>query len=190
MSDLITIPAIDDNGDLYPIEKMAAHRSGVLHMAISIFVFSRGRLLIQRRAADKYHSGGLWANTCCTHPDWQEDLETAAHRRLREELCLEVPSLERRSVIDYKARVSDELWEHERVHVFSFATEEDVAAPAPNPDEVSETRWIDLPTLRSEVAEDADRFAPWFQIYVSRWDELKLTDTEGLPLPAAAADRI
>ena len=68
----IIIPAIAEDGTLYPVEKMAAHRAGQQHLAISVFVFSQNRLLLQQRAASKYHCPGKWANTCCTHPHWGE----------------------------------------------------------------------------------------------------------------------
>lgn len=175
MDATITIPGIDEAGDLYPIEKLTAHRAGgVLHLAISIFVFSQGRLLIQRRAPDKYHSGGLWANTCCTHPDWGEDLCAAAHRRLREELGFEVPVLEQRAVVDYQARVSHDLWERERVHVFEYATNEVFPTPRPVSSEVAETRWATLPAIRRDMRSAPDDYAPWFRIYMDRWDELNL----------------
>ncbi len=175
MGQTITIPAVDQNGRLYPIEKLEAHRLGVLHIAISIFVFSRGQLLIQKRAPTKYHSGGLWANTCCTHPGWNEDLETAAHRRLREELGLDVPVLEPRGEIQYKARVSNDLWEHERVTLFRYATNGPPPAPKPAANEVSETRWISIPDLRHEAQTSPEQFAPWFLIYVGHWNELGLS---------------
>lgn len=178
MSNEIIIPAIEPGGQLYPIEKLDAHRRGLLHLAISVFVFSGDRLLIQRRAESKYHSGGLWANTCCTHPDWGEDLEIAAHRRLKDELGLAVPSLEERSVIEYRAQVSDTLWEHERVHVFRHCagSEEPIAKPVA--EEVSAVRWITERDLRSEMSSTPELFAPWFRIYVSRWDELNLLGNE------------
>ncbi len=190
MSDTTTIPAIAPNGRLYPIEKLAAHRDGgVLHLAISIFVFSRGRLLLQRRAAGKYHSGGLWANTCCTHPDWHENIEAAAHRRLADELGLSVPWLEKRSVIDYRAQVADDLWEHERVHVFRFATDDDMPLPQPVAAEVSETRWVAMPDLHAEMARSPETFAPWFRIYLDRWAELDLEEAlDSLPPMRAGRD--
>ncbi len=174
MSGKIIIPAIEPGGKLYPVEKLHAHREGLLHLAISVFVFSGDRLLIQRRADGKYHSGGLWANTCCTHPDWGEKLEAAAHRRLKDELGLTVPSLEERSVIEYRAQVSDTLWEHERVHVFRYCAGDEEPVARPEPEEVSAVRWVTERDLRSEMAESPGRFAPWFRIYVSRWDELNL----------------
>jgi isopentenyl-diphosphate Delta-isomerase len=175
MDNHITIPAFDASGRLYPIEKLEAHRSGVLHLAISVFIFAEGRLLIQQRAAGKYHSGGLWANTCCTHPDWGEDLETAAHRRLREELGFDVPTLDARSVIEYRVRVSDDLWEHERVQVFRYVSNVPIEVPPPLKSEVARTRWIRLPELRFWMRRRPEIFAPWFRIYLDRWDELDLT---------------
>ena len=174
MSNEIIIPAIGPGGQLYPIEKLDAHRKGLLHLAISVFVFSGDRLLIQRRANAKYHSGGLWANTCCTHPGWGEDLEMAAHRRLKDELGLSVPSLEGRSVIEYRAQVSDNLWEHERVHVFCHRFETSLPKLEPAPEEVSAIRWVTELELRTDMLSNPERFAPWFRIYVSRWDELNL----------------
>lgn len=174
MHGLTIIPAIDADGRLYRVEKMEAHRQDLLHLAISVFVFSAGRLLIQKRAEGKYHSGGLWANSCCTHPDWGEDMEEAAHRRLREELAMSVPHLEYRSTLDYRAQVADDLWEHERVHVFRYASDEELALPKAVPEEVSETRWVDVGELRSQVDRFPQHFAPWFRIYVARWDELNL----------------
>ena len=82
------IPAIAADGSFYPIEKMDAHRRAVQHLAVSVFVFSDDELLLQRRAESKYHCGGLWANTCCTHPYWNEADDVSAERRLMEEMGL------------------------------------------------------------------------------------------------------
>jgi len=101
-------------------------------------------------------------------------MHTAAHRRLREELNFDVPNLEQRAVIDYHARVSADLWERERVHVFQYATDELLDTPMPVTDEVSATRWITVSDLRREMLQMPEKFAPWFRIYVSRWNELSL----------------
>lgn len=174
MTELTIIPAIDAEGRLYRVEKMQAHREDLLHLAVSIFVFSAGRLLIQKRAASKYHSGGQWANTCCTHPDWGEELGEAAHRRLREELLMEVPNLEHCAQLDYRAQVASDLWENERVHIFRYASDEVLPSPQGSPSEVSDMRWVATDELRAEVEGSPQDFAPWFRIYVARWDELKL----------------
>ncbi len=173
MQEQITIPAIGEDESLYPIEKMEAHRRGVLHQAVSIFAFSGSDLLIQRRAADKYHCGGLWANTCCSHPHWGESLDDCAERRLEEELGLSLP-MTQVGAIEYTADVGNGLWEHERVAVYHATVDSDTAALRPNRDEVSETRWETLDRLRYEASARPQTIAPWFRIYLDRWQELGL----------------
>src|ERR1035437_238790 len=100
------------------MEKMEAHRKGELHRAFSIFVFnSNGELLLQRRAVDKYHSGGLWTNTCCSHPQPGENLMESAQKRLNEEMGIEC-ALEPVFHFIYKTKLNNELTEHELDHVF------------------------------------------------------------------------
>ena len=112
------IPCISSDGTLFPVNKLEVHKKGLYHQAVSIFVFDlQGRLLIQRRADDKYHCGGLWANTCCSHPHWGESHEVCASRRLGEELGF-TTALTRVSGIEYSADVGGGLWEHENVVVF------------------------------------------------------------------------
>jgi isopentenyl-diphosphate Delta-isomerase len=166
------IPAIAADGTLFAAEKMDVHRSGQQHLAVSVFVFSQGRLLIQKRAAGKYHCAGQWANTCCTHPHWGESVEACARRRLREEVGLEL-ELTPRSVIDYRAEVTNGLIENERVHVF----EGELGAPVSpifNRQEVAELRWIALGDLLREASRSPAAFTPWLRIYLQRWDELGL----------------
>lgn len=171
----ITIPAVGPDGALRPVEKMEAHRRGVLHLAISAFVFDGERLLLQRRALGKYHCGGLWANTVCTHPHWGESLEACAARRLREELGLCVP-LSRGETVEYRAEVGDGLIEHERVTLFRG----EARAPALrlDPAEVAETRWVTLDALRREAEARPERFTPWLRIYLGRWAALGLAAAE------------
>lgn len=167
------IPAIADDGSFYQIDKLEAHQRGVMHLAVSVFVFSGPELLIQRRAAGKYHSGLLWANTCCSHPHWDELPAAAAHRRLREELGCEL-DLTPTSVLDYASQVTDGLFENERVHVFRGHADKLNFILTPNPVEVASTRWIALPTLKNEMQQAPHDFAPWFRIYLDRWSELGL----------------
>ena len=169
----ITIPAIAEDDSLYPIEKLEAHRRGVLHQAISVFAFYGRELLIQRRAAGKYHCGGLWANTCCSHPNWGESHDDCAARRLDEELGLTLP-MSQVATIEYAADVGKGLREHERVAVYHAAAGTRDVALRPNRDEVSETRWETVDRLKLEAAARPEAFAPWFRIYLSRWDELGL----------------
>jgi isopentenyl-diphosphate Delta-isomerase len=169
----VMIPGIAPDGSLYPIEKLAAHRAGRLHLAISAFVFSGDDLLIQRRAAGKYHCAGQWANTCCTHPHWGESVESAAVRRLSEELGFTLP-LRRARTVEYRAVVGDGLIEHERVHMFVGRADRDTLRVEPDPDEVSETRWASPADLRREMAATPEAFTPWFRIYLDQFPDLSL----------------
>ncbi len=164
------IPGIDGNGMLFPIEKLQAHTDAVFHLAVSVFVFDGRDLLIQQRAADKYHCGGQWANTCCTHPHWNETLSDAAARRLREELGFSLPLAEVR-VVEYSADVGEGLHEHEKVTMYVGRTRRDALTICPDPREVSQTRWISPETLRVEIAERPEDFTPWFHIYVERFPD-------------------
>ncbi len=169
-----SIPGIAEDGTLFPIEKMDAHRQGVLHLAISIFVFDENRILLQRRATDKYHSGGLWANTCCSHPHFGETQEQCAQRRLVEELGFTVP-LARCSTVDYQARVSEDLWEHERVAVFEGQTSASNVDIKPTPSEVAEVRWVPLEEFFDDIAENPNAYTQWLQIYAHRWAQLGIS---------------
>ncbi|MDX2276573.1 MAG: isopentenyl-diphosphate delta-isomerase [Hyphomonadaceae bacterium] len=168
------IPGIDKDGALYPIEKMKAHRVGALHLAVSVFVMSGDALLLQQRAAGKYHCGGLWANTCCSHPSWGETPADSAHRRLREELGLSI-GLSACNVLDYAADVTNGLREHERVHIFRGEVERSALQLDLDPDEVSAVRWMTLRELQQARRASPEGFAPWFRIYLDRWDELGLS---------------
>ncbi|MDP3897681.1 MAG: NUDIX domain-containing protein [Mesorhizobium sp.] len=169
----LVIPAIAQDGSLYPVEKLDAHRRGLKHLAVSVFVFAGDELLVQRRAAGKYHCGGLWANTCCTHPHWDETPEACAARRLREEVGIELP-LSPRAVVDYRAEVTNGLIENERVHVFEGALPAVVPVTRFDRNEVSELRWVRQAVLRREIARRPQDFTPWLRIYVDRWAELEL----------------
>lgn len=165
----ITIPAIADDGSLYPIEKLRAHELGVLHLAISVFVFSpSGELLIQRRAPEKYHCGGLWANTCCSHPHWQEDIAACADRRMHEELGISLP-LQPIGKVTYRADVGGGLIEHERVQMFKGTADPATWIPKPNPEEIAELQWVSMDWLIEAVDTESETFTPWFKLYVQRW---------------------
>lgn len=166
------IPGIAADGSLFPIDKMEAHRQGALHLAVSVFVMSGDALLLQRRALCKYHCGGLWANTCCSHPNWGENPADGASRRLREELNLSVP-LMACNIIEYAADVTNGLREHERVHVFRGEIDSETVT-MPNPAEVLSTRWASISELKRDLHRQPEIYAPWFRIYVARWDELGL----------------
>ena len=169
--DTRTIPAIGPDGRRYPIEKMEAHRHGLLHDAISVFIFDGDELLLQRRAAGKYHCPGLWANACCTHPDWGEDHAASAHRRLREELGVDI-ALEEVGETTYRADVGGGLIEHECVKVFRAEADKTALRFTLNPDEVEAVRWVSLEALRDEARTAPGTLTPWLRIYLERWATL------------------
>jgi isopentenyl-diphosphate delta-isomerase len=126
---------------------------------------SGDKVLIQRRALGKYHTPGLWANTCCTHPLWNESAADCAVRRLEEELGITglYPSF--RDQVEYRAAVGNGLTEHEVVDIF-IADAPATLKVTPNPAEVAEVRWIDLYDLAAEVNRWPERFTPWLRIYL------------------------
>lgn len=154
------------DGTLTPVEKLETHRRGLRHKAVSVFVVSDDALLLQRRALGKYHTPGLWANTCCTHPHWGEAPEICAQRRLDEELGLTGLTLEARGTIEYRADVGGGLIEHEVVDVFR-ACPPVRPVSHPNPDEVMQTRWVARDALMAELTAEPDKFTPWLHIYMA-----------------------
>ncbi|MEL7429222.1 MAG: isopentenyl-diphosphate Delta-isomerase [Pseudomonadota bacterium] len=167
----ILIPGIREDGSLFPIEKIEAHVKGVHHLALSVFIFDGDDLLIQQRAKDKYHCGGMWANTCCTHPHMGEDIQTAVARRLDEELGITIAAQEKR-IVEYSADVGNGLWERERVHMFRAEADKNTLRYNLNPEEVAAIRWVSRADLVEEINTYPERFTPWFRIYVSRFPEL------------------
>jgi len=167
----ITIPAIAADGSLYPVEKLKAHSDGLFHLAVSVFIFDGDHLLIQKRASSKYHCGGMWANTCCTHPHWDEAMDACAHRRLSEELGFSVP-VSRRRVVEYSADVGNGLHEHEKVTMYTGTADRAALKIAPDRLEVEETRWIERDQLHAEIAQNPEHFTPWLRIYAERYPDL------------------
>jgi len=162
MTDMI--PAWVD-GTLQPVEKLDVHRRGLRHKAISVFVLSGDAVLIQRRALGKYHTPGLWANTCCTHPAWDEAALACATRRLREELGMTGLTLAHQGQVEYRADVGGGLIEHELVEIFVAQTSRSHPL-APNPAEVMDVRWVPLETLLDEIEATPELFTPWLRIYL------------------------
>jgi isopentenyl-diphosphate delta-isomerase len=152
-----------DEGDrsLGSEEKLRAHHDGKLHRAFSIFVFNgREELLLQRRSPSKYHSGGLWSNTCCGHPRPGEETSAAARRRLKEEMGFACDLQESFSFL-YRAELDDRIVEYEFDHVFigSFRGQ-----PVPNPNEVCEFQWLNLEDLRRAIQAQPGAFTYWLRV--------------------------
>ncbi len=163
------IPAWVDN-ELVAVEKLDVHLRGLRHLAVSVFVICGNEVLIQRRALCKYHTPGLWANTCCTHPHWQERPEDCALRRLDEELGLKAHSLTYRDRVEYRADVGNGLTEHELVDVFVWRVPAKLAL-RPNPEEVMDTEWVAMPDLIARVQSSPEVFTPWLKIYLEQHSE-------------------
>ena len=161
--------------------KMEAHERGLLHRAFSIFIFRKAlldnpdgtrtfhiQLLIQQRAAGKYHSAGLWANSCCSHPRAGESLEEATARRLPQETGYTVEDLngplEEKGAFLYKAEFENGLTEHEFDHVFVGWLAEDRLdrLPLPDPEEASEMKFVDVEEIMMDVLKNPAKYAAWF----------------------------
>jgi isopentenyl-diphosphate Delta-isomerase len=151
------------------MEKMQAHEKGLLHRAISVVVFnSKKQVLLQRRALHKYHSAGLWSNTCCSHPRPGEDTAAAAKRRLMEEMGL-VAELQHKDEFIYRVDLEKGLSEHEYDHVFVGYTSSE---PKPNPEEVMDYKWLSLEALNTDLTLHPEHYTYWFKLLnerLSRW---------------------
>ena len=155
---LITVDAQDRETGV--VDKLTAHRRGILHRAFSIFVFdANARLLLQQRARGKYHSGGLWSNTCCSHPRPGESLFDSAHRRLRHEMGFDCP-LEAVFGFVYRATLGGGLVEHEFDHVLVGRFQ---GIPVPDAGEVGDWKWESVPAIQRQLAENPLQFSAWFK---------------------------
>lgn len=158
------------DNEIGTMEKMEAHRKGVLHRAFSVLLFDKsGRVLLQKRAENKYHSSGLWTNTCCSHPLPGESLEEATRRRLREEMGIELQPSYSHSFI-YKAELDNALIEHEYDHVFVGTFD---GTPNVNKQEVDDWKYADLQWIKRDMAEKPEAYTVWFKLIVGHPD-LKL----------------
>lgn len=159
------------------MEKMEAHRRGVLHRAFSVFVFDEGgNMLLQQRSAEKYHGALLWSNTCCSHPYPGEEVERAATRRLGEEMGF-TTSLEKIFTFTYKADVENDLIEHEYDHVFAGIYTGTIKL---NPAEVAAYEYLPMETISKRLNEDPGSFTSWFRIafpLVERWWKQRAAET-------------
>ena len=148
------------------MEKMQAHQEGILHRAFSVFLFNEaGEMLLQKRAAGKYHSPNQWTNAVCSHPRIDESYLEGANRRMSEELGIDAELREKFHFI-YKADVGQDLWEHELDHVFTGSFSGDVNL---NKDEVAEIRYISMEDLDNEMTEHPENFTEWFKIILGEY---------------------
>ena len=171
-----SIPALTDDDVVVLVDesdasigvasKLDVHRDGRLHRAVSVVLFDdRGRVMLQRRANAKYHSGGLWSNSCCGHPRPGESVEDAAGRRLSDELGVAGCAVTRVGELSYYADLGNGLVEHELDHIVVGRWEGDVS---PNPLEVAEIRWVDPVVMLADVAEAPAAYTAWAGPVISR----------------------
>ena len=161
MEEIKLIKVSESDEVLGVISKEEAHRTGCLHRAISVLIFnSKGEWLIQKRATKKYHSAGLWANTCCSHPFPNESNIDASNRRLREEVGLE-SKLEKVFSFKYYVVLSNDLIEHEFDHVFIGITDN---PPVLNLEEFSDWRYVTPDFLKEDLIDNSKDYAKWFKL--------------------------
>lgn len=147
------------------MEKLEAHEKGVLHRAFSVFIFNHNsELLLHKRASSKYHSGGLWTNTCCSHPRQGESILSAGKRRLQEEMGFNTELSHEFSFI-YKAELDGGLTEHELDHVLFGIYN---GAPVPNPEEVEDWRYVSMEDIEKDIADNPGAYTEWFKIIFNR----------------------
>ncbi len=165
------IPGQD--GGPYTMKKKEAHRQGLLHRAVSIFIFNdKNELLLQKRATDKYHSPNKWSNTCCTHPSPGETPLMAAQRRLSEEMGLVAPLTEA-FTFSYQADVGNGLTENEFDHIFFGVSNQN---PNPNPAEVSDWKWVTIEDIEQELIRNPEEYSPWLRQSFSEVIEHKVQE--------------
>ena len=144
------------------MEKMEAHQRGLLHRAFSIFVFNtKGELMLQQRAFSKYHSPGLWTNTCCSHPREGEKTLEAAHRRLVEEMGFDTSLEEKFSFVYYSDKVGRGLIEHEYDHVFFGVYD---GEPDINREEVAAWKFMPVDEIKKDMKQSPEKYTVWFRI--------------------------
>lgn len=160
MEPFVVLVDIDDN-DLGTMPKLEAHEKGMLHRAISVFLFDyNGNWIVQQRALDKYHSSGLWTNTCCSHPYPNETAIDAASRRLMEEMGVEC-ELNFAFKFMYQTKLDNNFIEHELDHVFVGFTNQ---LPKPNVDEVKTWKLMSFLEIHQDVQNNPDHYTEWFKL--------------------------
>ena len=155
----------EQDKEIGTMEKMQAHEKAVLHRAVSVFIFNeKNEMLLQQRAMKKYHSGGLWTNACCSHPRPGEETQTAAMRRLKEELGFETP-LHKVFDFTYKTSFDNGLTEHEFDHVFVGKYNEIIY---PNRNEVQDYCFKSIHEIESSLQTHSHKYTVWFKLAFPR----------------------
>lgn len=160
------ITLVDENDQVTgSAEKMEVHEKGLLHRAFSIIIFNKNKeMMIQKRASTKYHCGGMWTNTCCGHPLANEELETAANRRLQQEMGIQT-KLHDIGKFHYTTTFNNGLTENEIDHVLVGEYNEN---PNPDPNEADDWKWITLENLKSAMAKNPEQFTFWFHEIIKK----------------------
>lgn len=160
---IIAVDKLDK--EIGSIGKMEAHHKGVLHRAFSILIFnSKNQILLQKRSEKKYHSPGLWTNTCCSHPRYGENIKNAIYRRLNEEMGFTCELTEIFSFM-YKVELEDNLFENEYDHVFIGTYDGEVVT---NKDEVDDYKWININEVKSDIINNPQLYTYWFKYLLNR----------------------
>ncbi|MEQ8925402.1 MAG: isopentenyl-diphosphate Delta-isomerase [Fulvivirga sp.] len=163
MEEVVLVNPKDD--EVGTMEKMEAHLNGVLHRAFSVLVYNnKGEMLLQKRAHTKYHSGGLWTNACCSHPRPDESNAAAAKRRLIEELGINAEPEYLYKFI-YKAKLDNNLTEHEYDHVYTCITDQE---PLLNKAEAEDYKYVEMTDLFNDVDKNPDSYTVWFRMIVDK----------------------
>lgn len=174
MTEYVSLVDEQDN-EIGVMEKLQAHQEALLHRAISVFIFNdRKELLLQQRAAEKYHSPLLWTNTCCSHPRPGEVVIEAANRRLMEEMRMAC-NLTYEFSFTYKAVLTEELTEHEFDHVFFGESNE---TPVPNPAEVADWKYMALDDIEADMEKNPGVYTSWFKLMLDKIKSVRNDHTD------------
>ena len=168
MTKVILVNELDE--EIGTMEKMQAHLEGKLHRAFSVFIVNaENEMLLQKRAAHKYHSPNLWTNACCSHPMPDENIMDAANRRVKEELGMEITDLKKLFSFQYKAELENNLIEHELDYVLWANAKSEVNF---NNDEVSDFVYLAKDEIKEQLAEKPDQFTVWFKLIFPKIENL------------------
>lgn len=166
MDKIIEVDFLDR--EIKAVTKDDAHKYGILHRAFSAVLYNKNKILIQRRAHEKYHCGGLWTNTCCSHPRWDENMTDAVNRRLKEEMNIHNVQLEELLSFTYYYKFENGLAEFEYDHVFIAQYSGDYQI---NKEEAADAKWVDIQELMEWMKNKPHEFTPWFIIFLPQITE-------------------